>query len=111
MANICTNVAVVTSTDKQVLEQVVKEISKHFECYMDIEFEGGRCELEFSSYGPFPQNIMDEITCKHMGKDLYVQVITYELPNELVQHHIYDDGKWTDRLAEKYPNILNTAMS
>lgn len=53
MANICTNIAVVTSSDQSVLEQTIKEISEKFECYSDIEVENGCCELEFSSHGPF----------------------------------------------------------
>ncbi|HML65308.1 MAG TPA: hypothetical protein PKC55_10800 [Dysgonomonas sp.] len=102
MENICTNIAVVTGTDKQVLEQVIKDISKNFECYTDIEIDNGCCELEFSTNGPFPREAMEAMTKKYPGKDLYIQVITYELPNELVQHHIYENGKWTDKLKEKY---------
>lgn len=104
MANICTHIAVVTSTDKTVLEQVTAEISESFECYSDIETQGGYLELEFTTRGAFPEHIMEGITGKHTGKDLYIQVVTYELSNELVQHHIYENGKWTDCLAERYQN-------
>ncbi len=107
MANICTNIAVVTSPDKSVLEQIVKEISEKFECYSDIEVENGCCELEFTSHGPFSKKKMEDITGKHTGKSIYIQVITYEMPNELVQHHIYENGKWTDKLAEKYQTKTN----
>lgn len=102
MANRCTNIAVVTGTGKPVLEQVVKEISEHFECYSDIETGGGCCELEFTTRGPFPEKAMEEITRKHAGSGLYMQVLTYDLSEELVQHHIYKNGKWTDKLAGKY---------
>lgn len=102
MANICTNIAVVASTDETVLEQVAAEISENFECYSDIETQGGYLELEFCTRGSFPKDVMEGITDKHAGKGLYIQVITYEMPNELVQHHIYENGKWTDRLAERY---------
>jgi len=104
MANICTHIAVVSSTDKSVLEQVVEKISGSFECYSDIETGGGYCELEFSTRGAFPKDIMEGITGKYPGKCLYIQVVTYELSNELVQHHIYENGKWTDKLAERYRN-------
>lgn len=50
---------------------------------------------------------MEDITGKHAGKSMYIQVITYEMPNELVQHHIYENGKWTDKLAEKYQTKTN----
>ncbi|GAB6118927.1 hypothetical protein [Dysgonomonas termitidis] len=107
MANICTNIAVIISADKSVLEQTVKEISENFECYSDIETENGSCDLEFTSHGPFPKKLMEDITGNYTGKDLYIQVITYEISNELVQHHIYENGKWTDKLAEKYQTNTN----
>lgn len=113
MANICTHIAAVSSTDKTVLEQVTAEISGTFECYSEIETGGGYCELEFCTPGAFPEHIMEGITRKHTGKNLYMQVITYEFSDELVQHHIYENGKWTDKQAErdhtktnKYHNLM-----
>ncbi len=102
MANRCTNIAVVSSTDKPVLEQVVKEITENFECYSDIETGEGLCELEFGSAGPFPLEIMGGITAKHPQKNLYIQVLTYNLSEELVRHHVYEAGEWTDKPADKY---------
>jgi hypothetical protein len=108
MANICTHIAVVSATDRILPEKVVKEMTERFECYSDIETDSGWCELEFCSRGPFPLEVMKGITDKYAGKNLYIQVVTYELANELVQHHIYEQGKWTDKLAEKYQNTPDT---
>lgn len=97
----CTNIARISGTDKTVLDKILKEITEHFECYTDIETETGTYELEFCSDGSFPQVTMEGMTAKCPDNHLYIQVVTYELPHELVQHHIYENGKWTDKLAKK----------
>lgn len=110
MVNKCTNIAVISGAEKPVLDRVLQEITENFECYTDIETESGSYELEFTSDGPFPQMMMEKITAKYIDKHLYIQVVTYELPHELVQHHIYENGKWTDKLAGKHhhSNKYNT---
>ncbi|MDH6310894.1 frataxin-like iron-binding protein CyaY [Dysgonomonas sp. PFB1-18] len=100
--NICTNIAVVSSTDKKIVESILQDIDENFECYTDIETNNNVCELEFSSRGQFSENIMSEITGKHQGNNLYMQVLTYDLSDELVEYHIYENGRWVDKLAEKY---------
>lgn len=101
MVNKCTNITMISGTDKPVLDKVLQEITENFECYTDIETESGSYELEFTSDGLFPKMIMEAMTAKYPDKHLYIQVVTYELSHELVQHHIYENGKWTDKLAKK----------
>lgn len=97
----CTNIAVVSSTDKQVFGDVLKRITDLFECYTELEIESGHCELEFCTNDPFPLQVMKALTENYQEKDLYMQIITYELNNELLEHHVYDKGVWTDKLAER----------
>lgn len=97
------HIAVVTARGETLPERIIAEISARFECYADIETEAGLYELEFCTPDPFPLETMKEITGTHPGRGLYIQVVTYNLARELVQHHICKDGQWTDRLAERSP--------
>lgn len=109
MTGRCIHIARISATDLSVAELAAGEISKKFECYSDIETCGGHYELEFSTYGAFPLKGMAEITDKLPGSELYIQVVTYDLESELVEHHVYKNGKWADRLEERYQNRLNPA--
>lgn len=99
MSNRCTNIALISSSDRQVLDNLLENIADEFECYTDIEIESGCCELEFCTNGPFPIHLMKRITDNYQESNLYIQVITYELNDELLEHHVYDKGVWTDKLA------------
>lgn len=101
MSHQCTNVAVVYSTNRKELEAVVNEVKNTFECYTDIEMDDNQCEFEFSSSYSFPKEAFEAITQKYPGNSLYIQIVTYELPDEYVAHHIYKNGCWTDKLKRE----------
>jgi len=100
MANIHTNITEINCPDDSIVEQVIGYIKELFECYT-IDMDRGHCELEFASRGGFPIKEMQEMTDKINYPSLYIQIVTYELPNESVEHHIYRSGKWTDKIAGK----------
>lgn len=101
MSILCTNVAVMHSTNQKELEAIVSNVKSTFECYTSIEIEDNRCEFEFSSYSSFPQKEFEEITKKYPDNGLYIQIVTYELSKEYVAHHVYKNGVWIDMLRER----------
>lgn len=104
MANICTNIAIIYCTNKQVMQNILIQIDKDFDCYTRIEPDEISCEFEFASAASFPIGKMRTLTGKYTDDSLYIQVITYEMPNELLEHHIYEKGRWIDKIAERQIN-------
>ncbi|WP_165026659.1 hypothetical protein [Dysgonomonas sp. ZJ279] len=107
MANICTNILEVHCQDTFKLKQIVKWVQNRFECYSTIEVEDVSTEFEFASSNEFPKAEMEELTTKYKDDTLYIQVITYELANEVLEHHVYKKGIWTDLIAVKSANNQN----
>lgn len=107
MQEIYTNVAVIRATDGRTLEELLRDINGRFECYAEIETEDNGCELEFATATPFPEEAMETITGKHREKGLYMQVVTYNLERELVEHHTYENDRWIDRLKENYKKTIS----
>lgn len=100
MEELCTNVSVISSSDREVLDGVLFEITNHFEFYILLEEEPLNIELEFTNPGAFPLEKMREITAKYPGDStLYMQVVTYNLKNEMVEHHIYKNRKWQNMIT------------
>lgn len=98
MANICTNITAIHCPDSKVLEQILNYIKENFDCYTSVEADDCMCELEFSSRNSFPLEEMKEMTSKISNKNLHIQVITYEFPNDILEYHVFQNNQWIDKL-------------
>jgi hypothetical protein len=105
MANQITNIVVIECSELKVLEEIVSRIHNRFECYADDRTDDNRYELEFTSVHASPKEELKSITDKYPEENLYLQLISYELPNEYLEHHILKKGIWTDKIQEKQNKI------
>lgn len=101
----CTNILVVKCTDSRVLENVVTQICTRFDCYISDRVDEAHWELEFACDIPLPKETFEKIAGPYAGTGLYLQLLSYELPDEYVEHHVFKDGTWTDKIREKYQPI------
>lgn len=101
----CTNILVVKCTDRGVLEDVLARIRTRFDCYISDQVDEAHCELEFACGMPLPKETFEKITAPYAGTGLYLQLLSYELPDEYLEHHVFKDGTWTNKIREKYQPI------
>ena len=106
MANVCTNKLYLETKDKELRESLVEAITELFFCYDVNEFDNDEifnCEMEFDSKWTFPKKEMEELTnTLPKENDLSIRVLSHEFANEYVGFHIYTNGEWCDKLAERH---------
>ena len=104
MANICTNILYLQTSDKPLRDTFIESIKQSFRCDT-VLFDNGEifnCEIEFDSRWTFPHKEMEEMT-KDLPEDsdLYIRVLSYEFGCEYVGFNVYAGGGWHDKLADK----------
>ena len=106
MANVCTNRLYLETKDKERGNNLIEAMCELFYC-SDVEpienDEALWCEMEFDSKWKFPKEKMEELT-KELPEenDFYIRVLSHEFANEYIGFHIYTNGEWCDKLADKY---------
>jgi len=106
MANVCTNRFFLATNSKQLRENLIEMMCESFYCSDVNEFDNGEifnCEMIFDSKWTFPKEKMEELT-KELPEenDLFIRVVSEEFQNEYIGFHIYTNGEWCDKLADKY---------
>ncbi|MFV0329210.1 MAG: hypothetical protein ACK5KL_05180 [Dysgonomonas sp.] len=101
MTNEIINIAVVECSDTQVLDKVMTRMRAKFTCYADDWTDTHRYELEFVSGNISSKQELDTIVKEYEPSDLYLQIISYELPNEYLEHHVFKNGIWIDKINKQ----------
>jgi hypothetical protein len=105
MANICTNLLYLSTSDNELGKNIVDSIRDSFDC-SDGQIHDSKneyeCEMEFESKWTFPDKYMEELT-ENLSKEsnLYIRVLSYEFGCEYVGFNIYAGGEWCDKFADK----------
>ena len=102
MANICTNLLYLSTSDNELGKSIVDSIRQSFDCSdgQTHDEEDFDCEMDFESQWTFPDRKMEELT-KGLPEDndLYIRVLSYEFGCEYVGFNIYRGGEWQDKFA------------
>lgn len=107
MAEEIINIAVIECPDSTILDGILSRIRSRFTCYMEDRTGEYCCELEFVSGKTPSGRELEAIIAKYPAPGLYLQVISYELPGEYLEHHVLKDGVWTDKIRQRSKNKYN----
>ncbi len=86
--------------DNLILDSILAQTKEKFDCYISDQVDLFHWEMEFSSANPFPIEIFEQITAPYLTSSLYIQIISYELPDEYLAHHVFKNGIWTDKMKK-----------
>ena len=98
MADYAANLFYASTNNRKDLEKIEQFLEEDMR---DSMYVGDDCiiEGEFLSRYNFPEKeVNDLIASLDAPDELYLRVLTYDLPNEYVSFRIYSNGKWNIKL-------------
>lgn len=98
MADYAANLFYASTNNRKDLEKIEQFPEEDMR---DSMYVGNDCiiEGEFLSRYSFPEKeVNDLIASLDAPDELYLRVLTYDLPNEYVSFRIYSNGKWNIKL-------------
>lgn len=95
MANICTNILVLTNMDEALISKFIKKMKETFDCYYVDEGEN-EVEIGFSSKYSFPAKELKEITGNMDKFKACIDVLSYDFCVNYARYHQFMGGEWRD---------------
>lgn len=96
-----TNIVLIRASDVRLVENILSRIRARFVCYAEDRIDDNNYELEFVSEKPSPKEELETIVDNYPVPDLYLQLVSYDLPDEYLEHHVLKNGVWIDKIREK----------
>lgn len=93
MANICTNILVLTNTGEESTNKFIERMKKAFDCYY-VDRGEAEVEIGFSSRYRFPANELKEITGNIAESEVCIDVLSYDFSNNYARYHQFTDARW-----------------
>ncbi|MDR2951601.1 MAG: hypothetical protein LBV71_20615 [Prevotella sp.] len=103
------NIVLIRGAGGQLEKNILPRIRARFVCYVDDRIDEDCYELEFVSGKPSPKEELGMIVENYHMPDLYLQLVSYELSDEYLEHHVLKNGVWIDKIREKC-NLKNAII-
>lgn len=97
MANIANNDFFASTSNEKDLKRIEAYLDENFD-YDSFMSDDDYIEVMFYSRWEYPENLIDEmIASLEAPNELYIRVLSYDLPNEFVSFRVFEMGKWDIR--------------
>ena len=95
MANICTNILVLTNMDEILTDKFIDEMKENFDCYY-VDKGEDEVEIGFASKYCFPAKELKEITGNINKPETCIDVLSYDFSVNYARYHQFIKGEWSD---------------
>lgn len=95
MANICTNILVLTNMDEVLTDKFIEEMKGKFDCYY-VDKGETEVEIGFASQFCFPAEELKQMTGNIKEPETYIDVLSYDFSVNYARYHQFSNCQWND---------------